>query len=65
MKIKESLDLGNFLKPNRNNLGRLLISIYGVCDDVSLYSEINMSSETELKNCAPILLLNYKKNKII
>jgi|GEM_PF-6589324 hypothetical protein len=61
MKIKKSLDLGNFLKPNRNDLGRLLISIYGACDDVSLYPEINLSTETELKHCAQILLLKLQE----
>ena len=61
MKIKKSLDLGNFLKPNRNDLSRLLRSTYGVCDDVSLYPETNMSSETELKNCAQILLLKLQE----
>ena len=40
MKIKESLELANFLKPSRPELGDLLARIYGSCDSYSPDPEI-------------------------
>lgn len=61
MKTNESLELANFLKPSRSELGDLLARIYGSCDSFSPNLDINMSSEKELKNWAQILLLELQK----
>ena len=58
---KESLELTNFLKPNRSKLGSLLAQIYGACDSFSPDPEIAMSDEKELKDCAQILLLKLQE----
>ena len=61
MKRTESLELANFLKPSRPELGRLLARIYGSCDSFSPDPEIAMSDEEELKDCAQILLLKLQE----
>jgi len=61
MKIKESLELANFLKSSRSELGELLARIYGSCDSFSPDPEIAMSDEKELKDCAQILLLKLQE----
>ena len=63
MERDESLELANFLKPRRPELGRLLARIYGSCYSFSLDPEVDiaMSDEKELKNCAQILLLKLQK----
>ena len=61
MKRKESLELVNFLKSSRPELGRLLARIYGSCDSFSPDPEIAMSDEKELKDCAQILLLKLQE----
>ena len=60
MKKDESLELANFLKPSRPELGGLLARIYGSCDSFSPDPEIAMADEKELKNCAQILLLKLQ-----
>ena len=57
MKETESLELANFLEPDRSELGSLLGSIYGSWDAFSLDPEIALSDEEDLKDCAKILLL--------
>lgn len=61
MKRTESLELANFLKPSRPELGDLLARIYGSCDSFSPDPEIAMSDEKELKDCAQILLLTLQE----
>lgn len=63
MQIKESLELANFLKSNRLELGRLLVLIYGSCDSYSSDPEIDiaMSDEKELKDYAQILLCKFQE----
>lgn len=61
MKRTESLELANFLKPSRPELGDLLARIYGSCDSFSPDPEIAMSDEKELKDCAQILLVELQK----
>ena len=61
MKIKESLELVNFLKSSRPELGKLLARIYGSCDSFSPDPEIAMSDEKELKDCAQILLFKLQE----
>ena len=61
MKRTESLELANFLKPSRPELGKLLARIYGSCDSFSLDPEIAMSDEKELKDCAQILLFKLQE----
>jgi hypothetical protein len=61
MKIKESLELANFLKSSRPELGKLLARIYGSCDSFSPDPEIAMSDEKELKDCAQILLFKLQE----
>ena len=61
MKIMESLELANFLKSSRPELGRLLARIYGSCDSFSPDPEIAMADEQELKDCAQILLLTLQE----
>lgn len=61
MKIKESLELANFLKSSRLELGKLLALIYGSCDSYSPDPEIAMSDEKELKDCAQILLFKLQE----
>jgi len=63
MEIKESLELANFLKSSRLELGRLLTRIYGSCDSYSPDPEVDiaMSDEKELKDCAQILLLKLQE----
>jgi len=61
MKRKESLELANFLKPSRPELGALLARIYGSCDSFSLDTEIARSDEKELKDCAQILLFKLQE----
>lgn len=61
MKRTESLELANFLKPSRPELGRLLARIYDSCDSFSPDPEIAMSDEKELKDCAQILLLKLQE----
>lgn len=63
MKKKESLELANFLKPSRLELGDLLAHIYGSCNSFSpdLEVDIAMSDEKELKDCAQILLLKLQE----
>lgn len=61
MKITESLELVNFLKSSRPELGRLLARIYGSCDSFSPDPDINLVDEQELKDYAQILLLELQK----
>ena len=61
MKRTESLELANFLKPSRPELGTLLARIYGSCDSFSPDPEIAMADQTELKDCAQILLLKLQE----
>lgn len=63
MERDESLDLANFLKPNRPELGDLLARIYGSCDSFSPDPEVEiaLSDEKELKDCAQILLLKLQE----
>lgn len=61
MKRNESLELGNFLTVNRDELGNLLARVYGSCDSYSPDPEISMCDEKELKNEAQILLLELQK----
>ena len=61
MQRTESLELANFLKPSRPELGALLSRIYGSCDSFSPDPEIAMSDEKELKDCAKILLSKLKE----
>ena len=60
MKIKESLELANFLKSSRPELGELLARIYGSCDSYNPDPEIALSDEKELKEFAQNLLLKLK-----
>ena len=61
MERTESLELANFLKPSRSQLGNLLARIYGSCDSYSPDPEIAMADEKELKDCAQILLLTLQE----
>ena len=61
MKRTESLELANFLKPSRPELGDLFVRIYDSCDSFSPDPEIAMSDEKELKDCAQILLLKLQE----
>ena len=61
MKRIELLELANFLKPSRPELGDLLARIYGSCNSFSPDPEIAMSDEKELKGCAQILLLKLQE----
>ena len=61
MQETESLELANFLKPSRPELGDLLARIYGSCDDFSPDPEIAMSDEKELKYCAELLLFKLQE----
>ena len=63
MKIKESLELANFLKSSRLELGKLLSLIYGSCDSYSPDPEVDiaMSDEKELKDYAQILLFKLQE----
>ena len=61
MEKDESLELANFLKPSRPELGDLLARIYGSCDSFSPDPEIAMSDEKELKDCAQILLFKLQE----
>jgi len=63
MKIEESLELANFLKPSRPELGGLLARIYGSCDSFSPDPEVKiaMSDEKELKDYAQILLFKLQE----
>jgi hypothetical protein len=63
MKKDESLELANFLKPSRPELGDLLARIYGSCDSYSPDPEVEiaMSDEKELKDYAQILLFKLQE----
>jgi len=61
MKRNESLELANFLKPSRPELGDLLARIYGSCDSFSPDPEIALSDKKELKDCAQILLFKLQE----
>ena len=61
MKRTESLELANFLKPSRPELGDLFARIYGSCDSFSPDPDITMADEQELKDCAQILLVELQK----
>ena len=61
MERKESLELVNFLKSSRPQLGKLLAQIYGSCDSFSLDPDIAMVDEQELKYYAQILLVELQK----
>jgi len=63
MKKDESLELANFLKPSRPELGDLLARIYGSCDSFSPDPDVDiaMSDEKELKDCAQIFLLKLQE----
>ena len=63
MKIKESLELANFLKSSRPELGKLLARIYGSCDSYSPDPEVEiaMSDKKELKDYAQILLFKLQE----
>ena len=64
MKLKESLELTNFLKCSHPELGELLVKIYGSCQSFSPDPEVDiaMSDENELKECAQILLLKLQED---
>ena len=57
-----SVELANFLEPNRPELGRLLMRIYGSCDSFSQDLDIAMSDEKELKDWAQILLFKLQED---
>ena len=59
----ESVELANFLKPSRPELGDLLARIYGSCDSFSPDPEVDiaMSDEKELKDYAQSLLLKLQE----
>ena len=63
MEIKESLELANFLKSSRPELGKLLARIYGSCDSYSPDPEVEIaiSDEKELKDGAQILLVKLQE----
>lgn len=61
MSRNESLELENFLAPDRDALGRLLARMYGCCDSFSLDPEISMCDETEVIACAQSLLLKLQE----
>ncbi len=63
MERNESLELANFLKPSRPELGRLLAHIYGSCDNFNPDDEIDIaiSNEKELKDYAKSLLLKLEE----
>ena len=63
MKRTKSLELANFLKPSRPELGKLLARIYGSCDSYSPDPEVEiaMSDEKELKDYAQILLFKLQE----
>ena len=63
MKIEESLELANFFKSSRPELGKLLARIYGSCDSYSPDPEVDiaMSDEKELKDYAQILLFKLQE----
>jgi hypothetical protein len=61
MKRNELLELANFLKPSRPELGDLLARIYGSCDSFNPDPEVAMSDVKELKDCAQILLLKLQE----
>lgn len=63
MERKESLELVNFLKSSRPQLGKLLAQTYGSCDSFSLDPDIDiaMVDEQELKDYAQILLVELQK----
>lgn len=63
MKIAESLELTNFFKSSRPELGKLLARIYGSCDSYSPDPEveITIADEKELKDCAQILLVKLQE----
>ena len=61
MERAESIELTNFLEPDRTELGELLARIYGSCDSFSPDPDIAMSDEKELKDCAQILLLKLQE----
>ena len=61
MKRAESVELVNFLKSSRPQLGKLLARIYGSCDSFSPDPDITMADEQELKDCAQILLVELQK----
>ena len=56
MKKEESLELVNFLEPNRKELGTLLAKIYGDCNAFDIEFE-NRSTKKDLKIGAEKLLL--------
>jgi hypothetical protein len=61
MKIKESLELANFLKSSRPELRKLLALIYGSCNNFNPDPDITMVNKQELKDCAQILLVELQK----
>lgn len=61
LKEAEALELANFLKPNRRELGELFADIYGSCDSFSLDPEIAMSDERELNKGAQSLLVELQE----
>ena len=63
MREDESLELANFLTPNRVHLGQLLLKIYGCCEDFSLDSDQIFSDEEELKNLVKLLLFELQKEE--
>jgi hypothetical protein len=63
MRKDESLELANFLTPNRVHLGQLLLKIYGCCDDFSLNSEQVLSDEQNLQNLTKLLLFELQKEE--
>jgi hypothetical protein len=58
MKRKESLELVDFLKPSRPQLGKLLARIYGSCDSFSPDHDITMANK-QRQNCIQSILKNY------
>jgi hypothetical protein len=63
MEHDESLELVNFLEPNRPNLGELLAKLYGYCNDFGLESEQIFSDEEGLKHLAKLLLFELQKEE--
>jgi hypothetical protein len=61
MKKSESVELTNFLKGSRPELGELLARIHGACDSFSLDPTIALSDKKELKDCALSLLLKLQE----
>lgn len=61
--MKESLELTNFLKSSRLELGKLLILIYGSCDSYTPDPKVDfsVSDEKELEDCSQLLIFKLQE----